>query len=85
MYNGIVDVQATDDYTLILTFENQERRRFNMAPYLHVGRFSELRDVAVFKKVSVSFDTVEWENGLDIDPEFLYEESEEVPQPALAA
>jgi hypothetical protein len=85
MYNGIVDVQAADDYMLILTFENQERRRFNMAPYLHVGRFSELRDVAVFKKVSVSFDTVEWENGLDIDPEFLYEESEEVPQPALAA
>lgn len=85
MYNGIVDVQATDDYMLILTFENKERRRFDMAPYLHVGRFSELRNVAVFKKVSVSFDTVEWENGLDIDPEFLYEESEEVLERALAA
>lgn len=85
MYNGIVDVQATDDYMLILTFENNERRRFDMAPYLHVGRFSELRNVAVFKKVSVSFDTVEWENGLDIDPEFLYEESEEVLERALAA
>lgn len=74
-----------DDYTLILTFENKERRQFYMAPYLQVGRFSELRNIAAFKKVSVSFDTVEWENGLDIDPEFLYEASEEIPQPALAA
>ncbi len=85
MYQGIVDVQATDDYKLVLTFENRERRQFDMAPYLHVGRFSELRDITVFKKASISFDTVEWENGLDIDPEFLYEKSEAIAQPVLAA
>jgi hypothetical protein len=30
----------------------------------------------VFKKVRVSYDTVEWENGLDLDPEYLYEHSQ---------
>ena len=28
-----------------------------------------------FKKVRVAYDTVEWENGLDLDPEYLYRES----------
>ncbi|MBC8183021.1 DUF2442 domain-containing protein [candidate division KSB1 bacterium] len=33
------------------------------------------KDVSEFKKVRVSFDTIEWENGFDLDPEFLYEKS----------
>ncbi|MFZ1632056.1 MAG: DUF2442 domain-containing protein, partial [Anaerolineae bacterium] len=50
-------------------------RLFDMTPYLDVGRFAELKNIEAFKQVSVSFDTVEWENGLDLDPEFLYTRS----------
>ena len=76
MYAGVTEVQATDDYRLILTFDNGERRLFDLRPYLSIGRFAELRDIDVFKQISVSFDTVEWTTGLDIDPEFLYANSE---------
>ncbi|MDQ1301700.1 MAG: hypothetical protein QG637_1622 [Chloroflexota bacterium] len=76
MYRGITEVQATNDYRLILKFDNNERRLFDLSPYLSIGRFAELRDINVFKQISVSFDTVEWKNGLDIDPEFLYAKSE---------
>ena len=84
MYTGITEVQATDDHRLILKFDNNEHRLFDLSPYLNIGRFAELRDIDVFKQVSISFDTVEWENGLDIDPEFLYAKSERIADPPAA-
>jgi hypothetical protein len=81
MYPGVIKVEATDEHKLILTFDNGECRLFDMVPYLHVGRYVELRDIDVFKLVSVSFDTVEWENGVDIDPEFLYAKSKQIVTP----
>ena len=84
MYVGVIEVRATDDHKLILTFDNNEHRFFDVAPHLNTGRFAELKDIEVFKKIGLSFDTVEWENGLDIDPEFLYEKSESIVQPAQA-
>jgi hypothetical protein len=40
-----------------------------------VGRFVDLKDPSVFSSVTVKFDSIEWSNHLDIDPEFLYEKS----------
>ena len=82
MYAKVVDVQATGDYKLILTYDSGERRLFDVAPYLSIGRFAELRSIEAFQEIGVSFDTIEWENGLDLDPEFLYEKSEKMLEPA---
>lgn len=84
MYARVTEVQATDDHKLILKFDNNERRLFDMRPYLGIGRFAELRDIIAFKQVGVSFETVEWQNGLDLDPKFLYAKSGELLEPALA-
>ncbi len=46
-----------------------------MSSYLEKGIFRELKDLSLFKSAGVSFDTVEWENEADIDPETLYEDS----------
>lgn len=75
MYLAVKEVKATVDYLLILTFENDEVRTFDVKPYLEKGVFRELKDLTLFKKVSISFDTVQWENQLDIDPEVLYAQS----------
>lgn len=75
MYLAIKDVKAMDNYKLILTFENNEKRLFDMIPYLELGIFKTLKDENLFKTVKVSFDTIEWSNGVDIDPETLYEDS----------
>ena len=48
-----------------------------MEPYLGVGRFAELKDKSVFNSVRVHFDSIEWANHLDLDPEFIYHKSEE--------
>lgn len=69
------EVKANSDYTLLLTFNNGEVKIFDMKPYLDLGIFKELKDLKLFKSVRKSFDTVEWPNEADIDPESLYNES----------
>jgi len=76
MYLGVKDVKAQDDYMLLLTFENNEQRLFDMKPYLNFGHvFSALKDVSLFNSVKVYFDTISWANEADIDPEILYPNS----------
>ena len=75
MYLSIKNVKPIDDYKLILTFENEEVKLFDMKPYLNKWIFKELKDEALFKGVKVSFDSIEWPNEADIDPETLYEDS----------
>lgn len=79
MIPTVKDVTPLPDYTLQLTFDNGEKRQFDLKPYLNFGLFKELRDPDKFKMVRISFDTIEWENEADIDPEILYSESLSIP------
>ena len=72
MYLAVKDVKTIDDYKLILTFEDDSVRIFDMKPLLGKGVFKELKDEKLFKTVKVSFDSIEWANGIDVDPETLY-------------
>lgn len=80
MYRSLKRVKPLNDYKLRLTFGNDEERIFDMLPYLNMGKFSELRDLSMFNSVTVRFDTIEWANHLDMDPEFLYEKSVRIEQ-----
>ena len=75
MYISVTEVKPTDDFKLVLRFDNAEQKIFDASEILSCGRFSELKDLEQFKKVHVAFDTIEWENGLDLDPEYLYSKS----------
>jgi hypothetical protein len=75
MYLAVKNARAVDDYKLMVTFENDENRIFDMAPYLNVGKFAELKNKSLFRSVRVNFDSIEWGNRLDLDPEFLYQKS----------
>jgi hypothetical protein len=75
MYLAIIDVKPLENYQLLLTFENNEKKIFDMKPYLDKGIFSELKDEKKFRSVRVSFDSIEWCNQADLDPEFLYDKS----------
>jgi hypothetical protein len=45
---------------------------------------TELRDPAAFARVRVESDTVTWDNGFDLAPEFLYEHKHPAVAPARA-
>lgn len=46
-----------------------------MKPFLEKGIFKELQDKNMFNSVKINFDTIEWENEADMNPEMLYEDS----------
>jgi len=75
MYLSVIKVKPLIDYKLELTFENKEVKIFDVESYLDTGLFKKLRDENFFKMVKVSYDTIEWPNGIDLDPEILYEKS----------
>lgn len=79
MYIGVKAVTPQDNYQLLLTFENDEQRIFDMKPYLNVGSvFKALKDPDLFKTVRVCFKTIAWANNADIDPEILYPDSQKI-------
>jgi hypothetical protein len=65
-------VSAHDDYALLLTFTNGERRHFDMMPYLSYPAFEPLRLVSFFKLARVGHGTVVWPKEIDFDPDTLY-------------
>jgi hypothetical protein len=77
MYLSVNNVKVLDNYELELTFENNETKIFDVKPYLDTGLFTKLKDENYFKMVKISYDTIEWPNGIDMDPEVLYEKSRE--------
>jgi len=79
MKNGflfdVVDVKPDDSYHLTLTFENSERRYFDMNPYLDRKPWRNLKAKPFFLRASIEHGTVIWPGEIDIDPETLYEQS----------
>lgn len=75
MYLSIKEVKPLTDYNLLLKFENNEEKIFDVKPYLETGKFQELKDEKLFKSVKICFDSIEWDNQLDLDPELLYQKS----------
>ena len=75
MYLAVKKVLPTSNYQLILTFANGEVRLFDMKPYLETDIFQELKNNDLFNTVRISFDSVEWDNDADMDPEILYSDS----------
>ncbi|MFH1007351.1 MAG: DUF2442 domain-containing protein [Candidatus Latescibacterota bacterium] len=69
----IVTVEPRKDNTLLLVFENQEKRLFDMAPYLEKKPFTKLKDSPLFMKARVAYGTVVWPGGIDIAPETLWD------------
>ena len=75
---AINSVQPLDNYKLLLTFNTNESKVFDMNEYLEHGLFTQLKSKELFDTVRISFDTIQWANGLDLCPEVLYEKSERI-------
>jgi hypothetical protein len=73
MLLDVTAVEARPDFLLDLEFENGERRRFDMSPYLHYPIFRRLENPGFFSLARVEYGTVVWPGNIDIAPETLYE------------
>jgi hypothetical protein len=76
MYPSVRNVVTNDDFTLVVTFDNDEEGILDMKPYLGIGVFRKIAEIEKFRTAKVSFDTIEWCDGVDLDPEFVYSKCE---------
>lgn len=70
-----VSVTAAENYSLNVTFNNGEIRRFDVSPYLAYPAFEALKSRSLFAQARVAHNTVVWNEDVDIAPESLYLES----------
>jgi hypothetical protein len=75
MLLDVTHVTVQPDFTLVLEFENRERRSFNMAAYMDQKPWARLKSGNAFHGAFVENGTVAWPGNIDIDPETLYERS----------
>lgn len=75
----VTDVDYVRDYTMDLEFSNGERRRLDFLPLLRGRRFEELKEPGNFIQFGLTHWTLEWYNGADFAPEYLYEQSAPLP------
>jgi len=85
----ITDVEYEAGYCLRLRFEDGNLRRVDLADHLDGEVFEPLRDAGRFQTahLNADIDTVVWDNGADMSPDFLYAISspvEEVPAVRVA-
>ena len=73
-----IDVKPLQDYKLLITFSNNEKKIFDVTPYLKYKQFEELKNPTIFKTVKIAGLYIEWINGADICPDELYNNSEKI-------
>lgn len=92
MFLEVVKAEYLGGYRVKLLFNTGETRIADLSKSLNGTVFAPLKDVNYFKNFSVKFYTIEWVNGADFAPEYLYEigvapkpYSSNEPTPLLAA
>ncbi len=71
MYSSVVTVVPHEDFTLAIVFEDGVEGVLDMKPFLDFGVFQRIRSWDCFKGVRVAFGAIEWNGGVDLDPEFV--------------
>jgi len=72
MFLEVSEAKYLDNYRILLTFNNGETKTVDLENELSGSVYIPLRQPDYFKNFRVKYNTVEWENGADYAPEYLY-------------
>ena len=73
MFTEVIKAEYIDGYRIKLRFNNHFTKVVDLKSSLQGVVFEPLKDLDFFKRFSVKYNTVEWENGADFAPEYLLE------------
>ena len=73
MFLEVIQANYINDFRLSLKFNDGAEMIVDLENELKGSAFAALKDKSEFKKFSIVFNTIEWENGADFAPEYLYE------------
>lgn len=71
MFIEVLKAEYVDGYRIRLWFNNNVTKVVDLQSSLKGIVFEPLKDLDFFKRFSVKYNTVEWENGADFAPEYL--------------
>ena len=71
----VTDVTPHDNYTLTITFANGAVKLYDASPLLDIPIYEPLKNLAFFLSAKAEYDTVVWNDDIDIAPEHLFETS----------
>lgn len=80
----VLDIKYLNNYKILVKFSDNKELVVNLENYLDGIIFEPLKNIDYFKSVRFNSDTdtIEWDNGADFSPEFLYEIGEPVSKTA---
>lgn len=70
-----IAVEPTGDRELLITFQNGEKRIFDMKPMLELPLYKPLEDPALFARAHADGMCVYWNDDIDLCPDRAYLES----------
>ena len=70
----VVNVDYIKDYIVDLKYSNGEKKRVDFFPLLKSGKKHELLNKNNFILFGLNHWTLEWYNGVDFAPDFLYQQ-----------
>jgi len=68
----ITKAKYLDDYKINLVFNDGKEKTVDLKNHLEGEVFEPLKNIDTFKKFFLSDWTIEWNNGADFAPEYLY-------------
>lgn len=68
----VTEASYLQDYKIKLRFSNGKTKTIDLKDHLWGEVFEPLKDIEYFKNFKLNHFTIEWENGADFAPEFLY-------------
>ena len=71
MFVEVIKAEYVDNYRIRWWFINSVTKVVDLKSSLKGVVFEPLKDLEFFKRFTVKFNTVEWENGADFAPEYL--------------
>ena len=76
----VKQAEYIQDYTIKVYFTNNCIKKINLKNHLNGEIFQPLKNIDFFKKFTIPLNTIEWSNGADFAPEFLYEIGQEISE-----
>jgi hypothetical protein len=77
----IKSAEAIDGCTLVILFDNKQRKKYDITPLLNKEMFTPLKNIALFKSVKVDQGgyAVVWNSDIDISEYELWVHGENMP------
>lgn len=73
MFLEVKNAKYLEEYKILLEFNNGVKKTVDLKDKLNGEVFKQLKDINYFRTFAIRYNTIEWNNGADFAPEYLFE------------